>query len=188
MIEKNKELIRALAEDVIHRGDLERIPEFFAPNYMPHDPSNPGRMGGIEGAVRFISMLHAGMSDIRYTIEDLIAEGDKVVYRWLLRGTHTGTFMGIPPTGNTIAITGIDIFRITGGKIVESWVNADAFGMLQQLGALPPPSALAPLPKAPQNVAVSTASDGPANTPAPANTLAPPSTPPTSVAPTTQRS
>jgi len=138
MLERNKEIIRTLAEDVIHRGAIERVAEFFAPDYRPHDPSNPARRGGLEGAREFIAMLHAGMSDVRYAIEDLIAEGDRVVYRWTLQGTHTGVFMGIPPSGKSIRVTGMDMFRLEGGKIVESWASADALGMLQQLGALPP--------------------------------------------------
>jgi steroid delta-isomerase-like uncharacterized protein len=138
MLERNKEIIRALAEDVIHRGDLNRVAEFFAPEYAPHDPSNPGRRGGVEGAREFIGMLHAGLSDVRYSIEGLTAEADRVVYRWTLQGTHTGVFMGVPPSGRPIRVTGMDMFRLANGKIVESWASADALGMLQQLGVLPP--------------------------------------------------
>lgn len=138
MIEANKQIIKTLAEEVIQRGALERIAEFFSPDYVPHDPSNPARRGGVDGAREFIGMLHAGLSDIRYTVEDLIAESDRVVYRWVLQGIHTGFFMGVPPSGKTLRVTGIDIFRLANGKIVESWVSADALGMLQQLGVLPP--------------------------------------------------
>jgi steroid delta-isomerase-like uncharacterized protein len=138
MLDRNKEIIRTLAEDVIHRGDLDRVAEFFAPEYAPHDPSNPGRRGGVEGAREFIGMLHAGLGDVRYSIEGLTAEADRVVYRWTLQGTHTGVFMGIPPSGRTIRVTGMDMFRLADGKIVESWASADALGMLQQLGVLPP--------------------------------------------------
>jgi steroid delta-isomerase-like uncharacterized protein len=138
MLERNKEIIRALAEDVIHRGDLDRVAEFFAPEYAPHDPSNPGRRGGVEGAREFIGMLHAGLDDVRYSIEGLTAEADRVVYRWTLQGTHTGVFMGVPPSGRAIRVMGMDMFRLADGKIVESWASADALGMLQQLGVLPP--------------------------------------------------
>jgi steroid delta-isomerase-like uncharacterized protein len=138
MLERNKQIIQDLAEDVIHRGHLERTADFFAPDYVPHDPSNPARRGGVEGAREFIAMLHTGMSEIRYTVEDLIAEGDRVVYRWTLQGIHTGVLMGVPPSGRTIRITGMDMFRLVSGKIVESWVSTDALGMLQQIGVLPP--------------------------------------------------
>ncbi len=138
-VEGNKAIARRLAEELVQGGDLALVDELFAVDYVPHDPSDPGRPGGRDGARQFIAMLHTGMSDVRYTIEDLIAEGDRVMYRWTLRGRHTGPFMGIPPTGNRIAIDGIDLFRIEAGRIAESWVAADALGMLQQLGVLPPP-------------------------------------------------
>lgn len=138
MLERNKEIIRILAEDVIQGGNLERIAELFAPDYVPHDPSNPSRRGGVEGAREFIGMLHAGLSEIRYAIAGVTAEDDRVVYRWALQGVHTGVLMGIPPSGRPIRVMGMDMFRVANGKIVESWASADALGMLQQLGALPP--------------------------------------------------
>ena len=73
------------------------------------------------------------------TVEDLIAEGDKVVTRWRARGTHQGELMGIPPSGNPVEVTGITIHRIEGGKVVETWANYDALGMMQQVGAVPEP-------------------------------------------------
>lgn len=136
MLDRNKAIILTLV-DVIQRGDLERVEQLFAPGYVPHDPSNPTRRGGVEGAREFIAMLHAGLGDVRYTIELLTAEADRVTYRWTLQGTHTGAFMGMPASGRTIEVTGMDMFRLTNGKIVESWASADALGMLQQLGALP---------------------------------------------------
>jgi steroid delta-isomerase-like uncharacterized protein len=149
MSDENKTIIRRFAEEVIHRGNLELIPQIIAEGSVVHDPSSPGRPGGVEGARAFVGMLHAGLSDIRYTIEDMIAEGDRVVYRWSLRGRHTGPFMGIPPTGAALDITGVDIFRLEGGKVVESWASADALGMMRQLGLLPPPGA--PPPEAPMS-------------------------------------
>lgn len=144
-VEENKAIIRYLVEEVVNRGDLDRIPELFAPDYTPHDPSNPARMGGLDGVRQFVGMLHAGMSDLEYTMEDLIAEGDRVAYRWSLKGRHTGPFMGIPATGSALSMTGIDIIRLVDGKIVESWVSADALGLLRQLGAVAPPQGTPPL-------------------------------------------
>jgi steroid delta-isomerase-like uncharacterized protein len=77
--------------------------------------------------------------EIQMTVEDLIAEGDKVVTRWTARGTHQGELMGIPPSGNPVEVTGITIDRIEGGKVVETWANYDALGMMQQVGAVPEP-------------------------------------------------
>ncbi len=137
-VEENKAIVRSLVEDVVNRGDLDRIPELFAPDYKPHDPSNPVRMGGLDGVKQFVCMLHAGISDLEYTMEDLIAEGDKVAYRWSLKGRHTGPFMGIPATGRTLSMVGVDIIRLVHGKIAESWVSADALSMLRQLGGIAP--------------------------------------------------
>jgi steroid delta-isomerase-like uncharacterized protein len=105
---------------------------------VAHDPSNPGRAGGLEGAKQFITGFQGGLSSFEYNVEDMLAEGDEVVYRWTMRAVHSGPFMGIPPTGNRLSITGIDMFRLADGKIAESWVVADALGMLQQLGVIPP--------------------------------------------------
>jgi predicted ester cyclase len=77
--------------------------------------------------------------DLRFTAEDIIAEGDKVAARYTMRGTHQGEFMGVAPTGNRIEVTGIDIVRFEGGKMVEHWANSDELGMMQQLGVIPAP-------------------------------------------------
>lgn len=90
-----------------------------------------------EGAKRFVEMYRNAFPDLRITVEDLVAEGDKVLTCWTARGTHQGEFMGIPPSGNRVEFTGISIDRIEGGKFVESWSNYDALGMMQQIGAVP---------------------------------------------------
>jgi len=84
-------------------------------------------------------MLHMAFPDVRLTIEDMVAEGDKVAVRWAWSGTHRGEYMGIAPTGKEVTYTGITIHRITGGKIVESWDEVDNLGLMQQLGVAPPP-------------------------------------------------
>lgn len=139
MTVENKAVIRRIVDEVLTGGNLDLVDELFAPEYVPHDPSNPARPGGIEGAKQFAGMLHTGLSGVRYTVVEMVAEGDKVMYRWTLEGRHTGPFMGIPPTGRSIKISGIDAFRLDKGRIVESWVAADAMGMLQQLGVIPAP-------------------------------------------------
>ena len=144
MSNENKAIVRRFAEEVVAGGALDKIPELFAPGFVAHDPANPERLGGVEGARAFVAMLHGGLSDLRYVIEDLIGEGDRVVYRWSLRGTHTGPFMGVPPTGKSLELAGIDIFRLLDGKIIESWVVADASGLLRQLGAGAPAAAAPP--------------------------------------------
>ena len=133
---RNKAVVRRLVEEVLLGGQLDLVDQIFDPAYVVHDPSNPSRPGGIEGARMFLSMFHTGMSDQRYLVEDMIAEDDLVMYRWTLSGRQTGPFMGLPPSGRSFSITGIDAFRLRDGKIVESWAAADALSMLVQLGVV----------------------------------------------------
>ena len=138
MLEENKDLARRFMDEVYNKGNLEFIDEVVASNYVVHDPNSPeGVSGGVEGAKQFVGMYRSAFPDIQMTVEDLIAEGDKVVTRWKARGTHQGELMGIPPSGNQVAVTGISIDRIEGGKFVESWSNYDTLGMMQQIGAVP---------------------------------------------------
>lgn len=133
---ENKRLIQRFVDEVMNGGNLNVVDSLFSPDYIPHDPSNPDRQGGIEGAKQFIRMLHMGLTDGQYMVQDMIAEGDRVAYRWILAGTHTGDFMGIPASGKDLYFSGMDMYRLINGKIVESWVIADALTMLQQLGVL----------------------------------------------------
>jgi steroid delta-isomerase-like uncharacterized protein len=141
MVHENKAIVWRLINEVLLGGRLGVVAEIFAPDYQAHDPSNPDRPGGIEGARAFAAMFQSGLSEQDYRVEDMIGEGSLVTYRWALSGRHTGTFMGVPPTGRAISITGIDAIRIANAKIAESWTAADALGLLRQLGVLPPPAA-----------------------------------------------
>ena len=135
--EENKAIARRLFEGVWNQGKLDVADEILAADYVFHAPV-PREVRGPEGFKQFVSMYRTAFPDVQYTIEDQIAEGDKVVTRWTCTGTHTGELMGIPPTGVQVTVTGIVIGRIAGGKIVEDWGNWDALGMLQQLGVVPP--------------------------------------------------
>jgi predicted ester cyclase len=84
-------------------------------------------------------MLTSGVSDLKVTLEDMVAEGDKVAVRWNGSSKHAGDFMGIPPTNKQLSMTGISIIRIDGGKIVEEWGEMDMMGLILQTGAFPPP-------------------------------------------------
>ena len=90
-----------------------------------------------EALKQFVTGFRTGIPNLNFAIEDLIAEGDKVVGRFATTGTHRGPLMGIPPTGKTSSVSAIVIFRFANSKIVEAWVNFDALGMMQQLGAIP---------------------------------------------------
>jgi predicted ester cyclase len=108
------------------------------PDYVDHE-GVPGYPPTREGFKQSIPMLRSGIPDFNATIDDVVAEGDRVVIRMTFRGTQTGEFMGMPPTGKSISVGVIDIFRIAGGKIVEHWGQMDSMGMMQQLGAMPAP-------------------------------------------------
>jgi steroid delta-isomerase-like uncharacterized protein len=140
MSEENKDLTRRSWE-IVAKGSLntldDALQEVYAHGIVMHEPDEDVR--GIEGVTQFVSMIRSALPDLRITLEDDIAEGDKVVSRWRAEGTHQGELMGIAPTGNQVGITGITIHRIEEGKIVEEWENWDALGMMQQIGAIPSP-------------------------------------------------
>jgi len=136
--EENKAMVRRLVKELVNKGDLSVVGEIFATNFVNHSPAT-GTTPDREGIKQYIAMLHAAFPDFHCTIEDLIAEGDKVVVRVINRGTHRAELMGIPPTGKQVNMTAISIFRFAGGKVVERWNNTDDLGLLQQLGAFPLP-------------------------------------------------
>jgi steroid delta-isomerase-like uncharacterized protein len=137
--EENKALVRRSFEEVFNQGNLDAVEEIFAPDFVLHDPTSPEEIRGTEGMRQYVSMYRTAFPDLQQTIEDQIAEGEKVATRLTGRGTHQGELTGIPPTGNQVEAPGIVINRISGGKIAESWANYDALGMMQQIGAVPAP-------------------------------------------------
>ena len=139
MSEQNKALVRRSYEEVWNKKNLNFADELYAANAIDHGlPPNlpPGR----EGSKMYIAMYQKAFPDTHMTIEDQIAEGDKVVTRWTAVGTHTGDLMGIAPTGKRVTVTGIDVSRFAGGRIVESWGLFDQMSMMQQLGVMPQPA------------------------------------------------
>ena len=136
MSESNKALLRRDLEEVWNQGNLDAIDELFAADVILHE-APPGALSGAEGVKQVVAGYRAAFPDLHFTIEDLIAEGDRVVNRWSLTGTHKGELMGIPPSGKQVTSTGISIVRIADGKIVEIWGASDQLGLMQQLGAVP---------------------------------------------------
>jgi steroid delta-isomerase-like uncharacterized protein len=140
MSEENKAIARRALEEVFSgQGDLDVADELFAPNYVGHDPASPEDIRGPEGVKEFASMYRNAFPDVLMSVEDQVAEGDKVVTRWIASGTHQGDMMGIAPTGNRVTVAGTSIERIVNGKIEETWDNYDALGMMEQIGAIPSP-------------------------------------------------
>jgi predicted ester cyclase len=135
--EENKALARRAYDEFNQRNLLAGYYELFVPNFVLHNASMT--IQGLEAYQRFISMYLTAFPDARLTLEDVIAEGDKVVTRQTFRGTHRGELMGIAPTGKLVSGTGMVITRIVNEKAVEQWANYDDLGLLQQLGVVPAP-------------------------------------------------
>ena len=133
--EENKAIFRRYVEEVSNEGNLDLVDEIFD-RYLAHQSDGHAEERGPEDVKRFIGEFHQAFPDFHSEIEDQIAEGDKVVTRWTMHGTHRGEFRGIAPTGKQITVTGIGIFRFSDGKVVESWDNFDQLGMMRQLGVI----------------------------------------------------
>jgi steroid delta-isomerase-like uncharacterized protein len=136
--EENKAAVRREVEELYnHTGNLDVADEIFSPDYVSYEPTS-GETRGIEGARQFAATFREAFPDLQCTIDDMVAEGDKVVMRFRGSGTHQGETEAFgPATGKRMEMTGITIKRLSEGKIVEAWTNFDALGTMQQLGLIP---------------------------------------------------
>jgi steroid delta-isomerase-like uncharacterized protein len=134
-VEKNKALVRRFVEEVFVAGRTDAVDELVHPDFVPH--SWPGTGPGPAELKRAMTRVFGGLSDVRMTIEDVIAEGDKVAVRLTAQAVHTGEFMGMPASGKAYSIPELHVFRIRDGKVAEHWGQADLLGMMRQLGAMP---------------------------------------------------
>jgi steroid delta-isomerase-like uncharacterized protein len=130
----NKLLADRVWEEVWHQGDLDRIEELFAPDFVRHDPGREIR--GPEENLQFIKGFRAAFPDVHFTVLDQIAEGDRVAMRYRFQATHLGEFQGMQPTRKQVGYSGILIYRVANGKIAEQWTEFDLLGFLKQLGVL----------------------------------------------------
>jgi steroid delta-isomerase-like uncharacterized protein len=135
MSEVNKILVLRGWEEIVNQKNLDAFDEFYAANAVHHEPDQD--LQGLEEVKQYIAMYFEAFPDMSVSVEDLIAEGDKVVSRYAYLGTHQGELQGIAPTNKHIEKEGITIHRIEGGKIVEEWEQYDKLSFLQQLGAVP---------------------------------------------------
>ena len=138
MSDANKAVVRRYIEEVWNNRNLSLIDELTASSYVDHDPYNPD-VRGPEGLRQNVSKYQSAFPDLQFTIEDLLAEGDRVVTRFTWSGTHQGTLEGIAPTGRPVSGTATLVSRVADGQIQEDWVNWDALGLMQQIGAIPSP-------------------------------------------------
>ena len=135
-MEDNKDCVRRLFDDVLNAGKLGLLDTLIGAAYVDHNPS-PGQLPGAAGVKGKVETLRAAFPDLRFALEELVAEGDLVAARYSWRGSHKGeAFLGIPPSGKSILVRGMDFYRFRDGKIVEHWDNVDELGMLSQLGDL----------------------------------------------------
>ena len=148
MSEVNKAIVRRFVDEVVNRGDLGAVDELLAPNFLEHDALIPGALAqssdmgevasthlmGRESAKRQYALLHAGFPDLEVTVEDYVAEGERVALRSMWRGTHRGEFLGVAPTGRTIALENLELLRLQRGQIIEHWGLMDGTTLLTLLG------------------------------------------------------
>jgi steroid delta-isomerase-like uncharacterized protein len=140
LLETNKTVSRRFFEEVWNKGNLSVLDEIITKD---HVNSGPGTISGLpngpEGSKQFVTAYRNAFPDLHLTIDEQIAEGDKVVTRWTAQGTHQGELAGLPATGKSSTVSGIVVDRIANGKIAESWGIFDEFGLMQQLGVIPMP-------------------------------------------------
>lgn len=132
--ERNKEVVRQYF-DAANVDDLDALDDLLAPDVVDHS-AYAGQAAGRDGFKEFFTLWRTAFPDLVYTIEDAIADGDRVVIRWTGQGTHRGTYHSIAPTGKRVTMNGIQINRLADGKIVEDWTSTDELGLLRQLGAI----------------------------------------------------
>ena len=135
MLEENKAAFRRIT-NAFSTGDLSAFDEVIAPQMVEHNPA-PEQAPGPEGFKQMATMMRTAFPDLQVTVEDLIAEGDKVVGRMTASGTHRGEFMGAAPTNKVVTMQEIHICRFSQGKVVEHWGLEDSMGLMQQLGLVP---------------------------------------------------
>ncbi len=140
MSEENKALARREVEEIFTQGKLDVAEEIYASDFVDHDLVLPREMHGPEEMKEYVGMYRSAFPDLKVTLEDQVAEGDKVVNRWTAQGTHLGEYMGISPTGKEVRFAGMHISRIDQeGKIAENWEVYDLMSLMRQIGAVPTP-------------------------------------------------
>lgn len=133
---ENIAVLERFVEEVINRGRLEAADELVEENFVELDPL-PGQRQGREGLKDVIGMMRIAFPDIHWVVEETIASGDKVVSRFKWSGTQRGDFLGIPATGRKVVVPGVVIDRLSGGRMADSRILMDTFGLMQQLGVIP---------------------------------------------------
>jgi steroid delta-isomerase-like uncharacterized protein len=134
--ENNKAVIRKFLDEVINQNRMDRATDLVEEDFVELDPL-PGQRQGREGLKAVLAMMRTAFPDIHWVVEEMVAEGDKVVTRFTWTGTHRGEFLGVPPTGRSVSVKGVVIDQLASGKMSNSRMLMDSLGMLQQLGVVP---------------------------------------------------
>ena len=137
MVTENNEQIMNRFVKLINTGGEQLADEIISRDAIFYVPGQPEPMRGPAGYLKVIGMMRSGFPDIQWTLEDSVAEGDKVAARFTMRGTHQGVFFGVPPTGKSIKVQAMNFYRFSNGQIVEEYGQPDMLGLLQQIGAVP---------------------------------------------------
>lgn len=133
----NNSIVRRLYEEVWNKRRLEVLSELVSPSHALHGPNFSGSSVGPEAYKRQVALFLASFPDLRWTIEATVTEKDKVAVVWNFTGTHKGEYMGVPATNKKVSVDGITIHEIGNGKIMDSYVNLDTWGLMQQIGVVP---------------------------------------------------
>jgi steroid delta-isomerase-like uncharacterized protein len=134
---RNKQLVDDCIQDLFTKGDLDAVDRYLTPDFINHDPPFPGAPEGAAGMRAAARMFRQALPDWHSDVEQLVAEGDTVVEVFTASGTHRGELMGVPGTGKTLTLRGINVFRIEGDRIAERWGRLDQLGLLHQLELAP---------------------------------------------------
>ena len=135
MSQSNRAAVERMLQ-VIASAPESAVAECVTPNWVNHDPSLPP-LRGLEGAASLVRLWRTGFTNLKLEVEDSIEAGDKVACRFRVSGTHSGPLMGVPASGQSVSVVATGIFRVVDGKLSDNWVNFDALGLLQQIGAVP---------------------------------------------------
>lgn len=135
-VENNKQLMNRFVE-FINTANEQLGNELISQNAIFHVPGNPEPMRGPGGYLAIIGMMRGGFPDVQWTLKEMVAENDKVAARFIMKGTHQGTFFGVPPTGKPIKVQAMNLYRFSNGQITEEYGQPDLLGLLQQIGAVP---------------------------------------------------
>jgi steroid delta-isomerase-like uncharacterized protein len=137
--EQRKAFVRRQIEELWNKGNLDAADECFTSEFVGHDPASPEEIRGPEGFKQNVAAVRAAFPEFHVQIVDQVAEGERVVTRYVTTGTQEGELTGIPPTGKRVDVDGMGIDYFSGGKIAESWEYYDVMGIMQQLGVIPYP-------------------------------------------------